>query len=77
MADIRPVRLLVILNEDNNVRMELRNGIPNSVEEFIKEVKNACGLGGYIRLQYKDTAGNMFVNMTSTTWILQLSKFST
>ncbi|KAI9525182.1 hypothetical protein NQZ68_009390 [Dissostichus eleginoides] len=45
MADIGPpVRLLIILNDDNSVRLELRNGIPNSMEELIEEVKNSCGL---------------------------------
>ena len=68
MADIEPpVRLLIILNDHNSVRLELRNGIPNSMEELIEEVKNSCGLEGYIRLQYKDTDfGNTFVNLTST-----------
>ncbi|KAJ4922148.1 hypothetical protein JOQ06_021729 [Pogonophryne albipinna] len=38
MADIGPpVRLLIILNDDNSVRLELRNGIPNSMEELIEE----------------------------------------
>ncbi|KAI9538780.1 hypothetical protein NQZ68_012433 [Dissostichus eleginoides] len=45
MADIGPpVRLLIILNDDNSVRLELRNGIPNSMEELIEEVNNSCGL---------------------------------
>lgn len=74
MADIATVRLLIILNEDNSVRKELRNGIPKSLEELIEEVKNACGLGGHIRLQYKDTDfGNIFVNLTSTAVIKDLS----
>ncbi|XP_034554787.1 uncharacterized protein LOC117823669 [Notolabrus celidotus] len=74
MADIAPVRLLVILSEDNSVRVQLRNGIPNSTEELIDEVMNACGLGGYIRLQYRDTDfGNIFVNLTSTSVIKDLS----
>ncbi|XP_041841969.1 uncharacterized protein LOC121640324 [Melanotaenia boesemani] len=74
MAEITPVRLLVYLNEDNNVRMELRKGIPYSLEELIDEVKNACGLEGCIRLQYKDTDfGNIFVNLTSTAVIKDLS----
>lgn len=74
MADIATVRLLIILSEDNSVRMELHNGIPKSLEELIEEVKNACGLGGHIRLQYKDTDfGNVFVNLTSTTVIKDLS----
>ncbi|KAI9525153.1 hypothetical protein NQZ68_009350 [Dissostichus eleginoides] len=39
MADIGPpVRLLIILNDDNSIRLELRNGIPNSMEELIEEV---------------------------------------
>ncbi|KAK0147511.1 hypothetical protein N1851_013018 [Merluccius polli] len=60
MADIAPVRLLLILNEDNIVRMELRNGIPNSLEKLIEE--------------YKDTDfGDVFVNLTSTNVIKDLT----
>lgn len=74
MTENSPVRLLVILSEDSSVRIELHNGIPNSLEEFIDKVKNACGLGGFIRLQYKDTDfGDMFVNLTSTTVIKDLA----
>ncbi|CAB1419889.1 unnamed protein product [Pleuronectes platessa] len=74
MMENTSVRLLVILSEDSSVRMELRNGIPDLLEEFIDEVKNACGLGGFIRLQYKDTDfGNTFVNLTSTTVIKDLT----
>lgn len=74
MADFALVRLLVILSEDNTVRMELRNGIPSSTEELIEEVKNACGLGGCIRLQYRDADfGNIFVNLTCTSVIKDLS----
>lgn len=74
MADITPIRLLVMLNENSSIRMELRKGIPNSLEELIDEVKNACGLQGYIRLQYKDTDfGNIFVNLTSTAVIKDLT----
>ncbi|KAJ4941245.1 hypothetical protein JOQ06_027531 [Pogonophryne albipinna] len=41
MADIGPpVRLLIILNDDNSVRLEFRNGIPKTMEELIEEVKN-------------------------------------
>ncbi|KAL6476470.1 hypothetical protein MHYP_G00149690 [Metynnis hypsauchen] len=74
MGDVTPVRLLVMLNEDNSIRMDLRSGIPDSVDELIEEVKRSCGLGGYVRLQYKDTDfGNMFVNLTSTAVIKDLS----
>lgn len=74
MAAVTHVRLLVILNEENSVRMELREGIPNSLEELIYEVRNACGLEGQIRLQYEDTDfGNTFVNLTSTTVIKDLT----
>ena len=42
MTENTPVRLLVILSEDSSVRMELRNGIPNSLEELIDEVRAVC-----------------------------------
>lgn len=72
--DITPIRLLVILNEDSSIRMELHEGIPNSLEEVIIKVKNACGLDGNIRLQCKDTDfGNMFVNLTTTAAIKDLT----
>lgn len=48
--------------------MQLPNGVPNTVEELIEEVKNVCGIDGYIRLQYQDTDfGNIFVNLNLTT----------
>lgn len=68
------IRLLVILNADNNVPMELPNGVPDTVEELIEEVKNVCGIDGHIRLQYQDTNfGNMFVNLNSTTVVKGLT----
>ncbi|KAF6730795.1 hypothetical protein FQA47_008429 [Oryzias melastigma] len=74
MAAVTPIRLLIVLNEENSVRMELLDGIPKSPEELNNEVKNACGLEGHIRLQYKDCDfGNTFVNLTSTTVIKDLT----
>lgn len=74
MVDITAIRLLVILNEDSSIRMELHERIPNSLEELINKVKNACGLDRNIRLQYKDTDfGNMFVNLTTTAAIKDLT----
>lgn len=70
------IRLLVILNTDNtnNVQMELPNGVSDTVEELTEEVKNVCGIAGYIRLQYQDTDfGNVFVNLNSTTVVKDLT----
>ncbi|CAL9682187.1 unnamed protein product [Knipowitschia caucasica] len=67
MASSAPVRLLVILNEENRMRITLEDGVPESVEELIEVVKNKCLVMGYIRLQYQDVDfGNAFVNVTST-----------
>ncbi|MED6242790.1 hypothetical protein ATANTOWER_009764, partial [Ataeniobius toweri] len=44
MSDIKPIRLLVILSEDNKVTMELRRRFPNSLEELINAVNNAFAL---------------------------------
>lgn len=72
--DITPIRLLVILNEDSSIRMELHEGIPNSLEELINKVKHACGLDRNIRLQYKYIDfGSMFVNLTTTAAIKDLT----
>lgn len=72
MADMAPLRLLVIVSENDCVRMELH--LPDTVDDLSEEVKNVCGLGGPIRLQYKDTDfGDLFINVTSTSVIKDLT----
>lgn len=74
MAGSTSARLLVVLSEENSMRMVLPGGIPESLEELINDVKRACTLSGRIRLQYKDTDfGEMFVNLASTAEIKDLS----
>lgn len=68
------IQLLVILNTNNNVRMQLPNGVPDTVKELIEEVKNVCGIVGYIRLQCQDTDfGKIFVNLNSTSVVNDLT----
>jgi len=73
MANPKPVRLLVIVSEDSSYRMELTTGVPDTVEELIEQVKHSCGLCGGIRLQYKDEDFGMFVNLSSTSAIKDLT----
>lgn len=74
MTGSTSARLLVVLGEDNSIQMVLPGGIPDSLEDLISEIKRTCALSGRIRLQYKDTdSGDMFVNLTSTMEIKDLS----
>uniref|UniRef100_A0A8P4KR70 Sterile alpha motif domain-containing protein 3 n=1 Tax=Dicentrarchus labrax TaxID=13489 RepID=A0A8P4KR70_DICLA len=48
--------------------------VPDTVEELIEQVKEACKLTGGIRLQYKDIDfGGKFVNLSSTSPIKDLT----
>lgn len=72
MANPKPVRLLVTVSEDSSYRMELTT-VPDTVEELIEQVRHSCGLCGGIRLQYKDDDFGMFVNLSSTSAIKDLT----
>ncbi|XDV11159.1 hypothetical protein PO909_000172 [Leuciscus waleckii] len=66
-------RLLVILEEDNRIKLELPNGIPSSVDEVIQQIKSVCGLTNEIRLQYYDADFGTWVNLTSTSELKDLA----
>uniref|UniRef100_A0A8C6UC02 Uncharacterized protein n=1 Tax=Neogobius melanostomus TaxID=47308 RepID=A0A8C6UC02_9GOBI len=68
-----PIRLLILLSDNNSERMDLAL-VPDTVEELIEQVKEACKLTGGIRLQYKDIDfGGTFVNLSSTSSIKDLT----
>ncbi|XP_063058544.1 uncharacterized protein LOC134463980 [Engraulis encrasicolus] len=68
MAVKRAAKLLVFLSEDDKRKMLLPNGIPESVDQLVDDVREACGLRGNFRIQYQDKDfGDIFVNLTSTT----------
>ena len=68
-----PIRLLILLSDDSSERMDLPL-VPDTVEELIEQVKEACKLTGGIRLQYKDVDfGGTFVNLSSTSSIKDLT----
>lgn len=73
MAGSTPARLKVILGENNTEKLTLPNGIPESLDELLSEIKTAFGLKGNLRLQYMDQDfGNDFFNLNSTTELQDL-----
>ncbi len=54
MAGKTSSKLLVILSPDDSRMLLLPNGIPESVEKLIDNVKKVCGINGKIRLQHQD-----------------------
>ncbi|KAL2084999.1 hypothetical protein ACEWY4_020517 [Coilia grayii] len=65
-----PVKLRVILGENESARLTLPNDIPESVGDLIQYIKNKFELEGDIRLQFMDQEfGNEFNNLTSTSLI--------
>ncbi len=63
MAGKTSSKLLVILSPDDSRMLLLPNGIPESVEKLIDNVKKVCGINGKIRLQHQDRDfGHEFVN---------------
>lgn len=50
MAVTRPARLQVILNPDDSRKLVLANGIPETMEQLMDEVRKVCGLNGNFRL---------------------------
>lgn len=68
-----PIRLLILLSDDSSERMDLPL-VPDTIEELIEQVKEACKLTGGIRLQYNDIDfGGTFVNLSSTSSIKDLT----
>ncbi|XP_076748074.1 uncharacterized protein LOC143421845 [Maylandia zebra] len=61
-----PTKLLIILGENNALKLTLPLGIPKNVNELKAEIENQCGVSEQFRLQYMDTDFNQFLNMTST-----------
>lgn len=67
MSGRRSAKLLVIVSQDDSRKLLLPDGIPESVDELIEEVREAFGLNGRFRLQYQDKDfGDVFVNLTNT-----------
>ncbi|XP_032379998.1 uncharacterized protein LOC116694379 [Etheostoma spectabile] len=70
MAVKRPAKLQVILNPDDTRKLILPDGIPESMEQLMDEVRKVCGLSGNLRLQYQDrdllVNRDALVNLTST-----------
>lgn len=67
MAGKRPAKLLVILNSDDTRKLILPDGIPETIEQLLNEVRKVCELNGNFRLQYQDRDfGDALVNLTST-----------
>lgn len=54
MAVKRPAKLRVILNPDDTRKLVLPDGIPESLEQLMDEVRKVCRLNGNFRLQYQD-----------------------
>ncbi|KAK7919333.1 hypothetical protein WMY93_010617 [Mugilogobius chulae] len=69
-----PVKLRIILKPDDTRKLLLRDGIPNTMEQLMDEVRKVCGLNGEFRLQYQDKDfGDALVNLTSTDELEDLS----
>ncbi|XP_027134490.1 uncharacterized protein LOC113745762 [Larimichthys crocea] len=61
-----PVKLRIILGENNSQRLILPDGIPESVSELSQQIKRQCGIEGLFRLQFMDMEfGNEFTNLLS------------
>uniref|UniRef100_A0A8C3GB99 PB1 domain-containing protein n=1 Tax=Cyclopterus lumpus TaxID=8103 RepID=A0A8C3GB99_CYCLU len=67
MAGKRPAKLRVILNSDDTRKLILPDGIPETIEQMLNEVRKVCELNGNFRMQYQDRDfGDALVNLTST-----------
>lgn len=68
MAVKQPFKLRVILSPDDTRKLLLSDGIPETMEQLMDQVRKLCGLNGNFRLQYQDKDfGDALVNLTSTT----------
>ncbi|KAJ8375741.1 hypothetical protein SKAU_G00063210 [Synaphobranchus kaupii] len=62
-----PVKLRIVLGENNAQTLILPDGIPESVSELAQQIKSQCGGEGDFRLQFMDADfGNEFTNLLST-----------
>ncbi|XP_051815604.1 uncharacterized protein LOC110954116 [Acanthochromis polyacanthus] len=60
-----PVRLRIILGENDARKLHLPAGLPDSIEELCQTIKTSLGLQKDFRLQYQDADfGNEFVNLS-------------
>ncbi|XP_041861760.1 uncharacterized protein LOC121652780 [Melanotaenia boesemani] len=65
-----PVRLRIILGENNSQRLTLQDGIPETVDEIVQHIKRQCGVEAHFRLQFMDTEfDNEFTNLMSVSEI--------
>ncbi|KAI7796508.1 hypothetical protein IRJ41_023565, partial [Triplophysa rosa] len=65
-----PVRLRIILGEQNSQKVILQHGIPTSLSDLSKEIEKQCNLKGHFRLQFMDPDfDNEFMNLMSTSEI--------
>lgn len=70
----RPAKLQVILNPDDTRKLILPDGIPETMEQLMDEVRKVCGLNENFRLQYHDRDfGDALVNLTSTAQLEDLA----
>lgn len=61
-----PVKLRIILCENDSQKLIVPDGIPESVRELVQQIKTQCGVKGDFRLQIMDSDfGNEFVNLLS------------
>lgn len=59
-----PVKLRIILGENNSQRLILPDGIAESACELMQQIKRQCGKEGDFSLQFMDAAlGNEFTNL--------------
>lgn len=64
----RPVKLRVILADDDARKLILPEGLPSSTEDLAQKITEMFQLDGDIRLQYQDDDfGGEFVNLTTIT----------
>lgn len=74
MAVKRPAKLRVLVNPDDTRKLILPDGIPETMEQLMDEVRKVCGLRRNFRLQNQDRDfGNALINLTSTAELVDLA----
>ncbi|XP_062239270.1 uncharacterized protein LOC133949105 [Platichthys flesus] len=61
-----PLKLRIILGENNSEKLFLPFGIPESVDDLKLEIQRQCAVAEDFRLQYKDADFGEFFNLIST-----------